>query len=419
MASVNWQKANVQTIGAMSKHNGKEEREKLNHSNTDIDKSKSYQNIYIGADDWAQMADKVSGRITEVDRDHPPIKVTKDRVTAFLLYVPVPLEIEKQGRAAEFLQKSYDTICSFFGSENVGGLVGHFDEKHNYINKDGEEIESLIHGHVPVAAYCEWTEDVTKNVKQENGKYKKVKTGEKRERCGINGKNCSSKQRLQELNRLMDKMCIDFFGVSYNTGEHIKGKTVEELKKESQIAELNKEHDELSNDNDELTFENIELTRNNTILGIENSDLKVENEKLQRDMQAERKKFKEERRQLDKQWDTLRVGFDELDEEKASADDRERALNERETALQAREHTLEVREGIISATAQNSAESEHRQRIVAIRQRAKPISSKRAEWFQRAEQKATERKQAYEDRINQRKQYSRRKTAAKDEHSER
>lgn len=236
MASVNWMKSNVQTVCAMAIHNGRRERVECNHTNTDIDKSKSHLNIYIGADDWSAMADKVKNRVEEVDKEHPPLRDTgKERVTCFLLETPVPQEIAEQGKAEEFLRKAHKVLEDFFGAENVGGTVGHFDEQHYYTDKDGKERLSLIHGHSPIAAYVEWTEDIKKNVKQPDGRYKQVKTGETRERCGINGKHCESKARLTALNKAMEEMCRREYGISYNTGETPQRKNVERLKRESEL----------------------------------------------------------------------------------------------------------------------------------------------------------------------------------------
>ena len=79
MASIDWCKATLQKAGAMKRHNGKYERVNGNHSNTDIDKSKSHLNIYIGADDYAPMLEKVKARIKEVDKKHR--KIIKSEIT--------------------------------------------------------------------------------------------------------------------------------------------------------------------------------------------------------------------------------------------------------------------------------------------------------------------------------------------------
>lgn len=233
MASVDWQKATTQCAGAMKKHNGREERVNGNHSNKHIDKSKSHLNVYIGADDYAPMLDKVKARIKEVDRLHPPKRNMGDkRVTCILLETPVPQEITEQGRAEEFLLKAHQVIERCFGAENVGGTCGHLDEQHYYIDKDGKERLSLVHGHTICAAYAEWVDK---------------RTGEFRQ--GINGKNCETKARLRELNKAMSEMCMQEFGIEFNTAETPERKSVETLKQESEIrqelTELNKRVGEL------------------------------------------------------------------------------------------------------------------------------------------------------------------------------
>ena len=221
MASVDWQKATTQKAGRMKSHNGKEERVNGNHSNKDIDKSKSHLNIYIGGDDYAPMLEKVKARIKEVDKEHPPKRDMGDRrITCILLETPVPQEITEQGKAEEFLRKAHKVLEDFFGAENVGGTVGHFDEQHWYTDKDGKERLSLVHGHSVIAAYAEWTDK---------------KTGELRK--GINGKNCETKARLKALNKAMDEMCRREYGISYNTAETPERKSVERLKEETALRE--------------------------------------------------------------------------------------------------------------------------------------------------------------------------------------
>lgn len=245
MASVDWCKTTTQQAGAMKKHNGKDERVNGNHSNPHIDPTKSYLNVYIGADDYAPMLAKVKARIKAVDREHPPLRnMGNRRITCMLLETPVPQEIADQGRAAEFLRSAHKVFEDFFGAENVGGTCGHFDEQHWYTDKDGKERLSLIHGHTLVAAYAEWTDR---------------KTGE--HRIGINGKNCETKSRLKALNKAMDEMCQREYGISYNTAETPQRKSVERLKEETElrreadmqrkkIAELKRE---TSQANQELT----------------------------------------------------------------------------------------------------------------------------------------------------------------------
>lgn len=231
MASVDWKKATTQKASAMIKHNGKMERIKNGHANIHIDKSKSHLNMYIGASDYRLMYDKVKARIDEVDKLYPPKKdMGSKRITCILLETPVPEAVENQGKAKEFLLDAHKVIEEFFGKENVGGSVCHFDEQHKYLDsKTGEEKKSLIHMHTLCCAYAEWTD--TKKDK---------KTGKiiaKTERKGINGKNCETLARLHALNDKMHKMCVEKYGVDYNTYETPQRKSVERLKNESELKQ--------------------------------------------------------------------------------------------------------------------------------------------------------------------------------------
>ena len=249
MASVNWDKATIQKAGFMINHNGKKERVEKNHSNTDINKSKSHLNFYIGADDYAPMLQKAKARIKAVDEKYPPKKnLGAKRITFIMLETPVPKAIEEQGRAKEFLMETHKVIEAFFGAENVGGTVCHFDEQHPYTDsKTNLEKVSLIHAHTLCCAYAEWTEKKTNK-----------KTGKTivEERKGINGKHCETREKLHALNDKMQEMCLAKFGVSFNTGETPQKKSVERLKNESALKE---EENKLKKKVAELKAEAVEL----------------------------------------------------------------------------------------------------------------------------------------------------------------
>lgn len=229
MASVDWQKATIQKAGFMVNHNGKKERVEKNHSNKNIDTSKSHLNFYIGADDYAPMLQKVKDRIKEVDEKYPPKRdLGAKRITCIMLETPVPKAVEEQGRAKEFLIETHKVIKNFFGAENVGGTVCHFDEQHKYPNEDCKEQKSLIHAHTLCCAYAEWTD------KKKNKQTEEIIT---EERKGINGKHCETRERIKALNKAMCDMCKTKFGVEFNTGETPQRKSVERLKKETKLRE--------------------------------------------------------------------------------------------------------------------------------------------------------------------------------------
>lgn len=229
MASVDWLKLTKPKAGAMRVHLGKRERMERNHSNKDIDKSRSDQNYFIGCDDYIDAYNAMCKRVDEVDEVSPPKRINKDRVVGCMLEAKCPQSIFDMGRSQEFFEKLYGVYKDFFGAENVHGSCVHVDEMHGYIENGVEKI-SLAHSHTLVSAYAEWTD----------------KSGERK---GINGKNFETKARLTALNNAVDKMCREEFGVEYLIGEGKNGKTVEQLKAESQLEKTRHDNEKLSAEN--------------------------------------------------------------------------------------------------------------------------------------------------------------------------
>ena len=230
MASINWKKQTNQTAGAMIRHLSKQGRIENNHSNKDIDISKSRMNYYIGCSDYTEALKSMRKRVAEVDKTDPPKKKVKNRVVCCSLEAKCPDAIYQQGLSQEFFQAVYKVYEDFFGKENVHGSCIHLDEMHSYID-NGVEKMSLAHSQTLVSAYVEWTE-------------KNKKTGEVVARRGINGKNFETKARLNALNKAVCDMVKERFGVEYNTGEKARHKTVEQLKAEGELAKAKQRTDD-------------------------------------------------------------------------------------------------------------------------------------------------------------------------------
>lgn len=228
MASVDWQKAPLSKAGAVGAvHLDKDKRENGNHANKHIDTSKSHLNTYIGADDFAPMLEKVKARIKEVDKENPPERNNgAKRITCIMLETPVPRAVTEQGRDEEYMRDAHKVIEEFFGAENVGGSCGHRDEEHLYIDKDGLEKMSCNHLHTLCAAYSEW---IDKKEDKETGEKISI------ERKGINGKHCKTTPRMRELNKRMDAMSREKYGVPFLTGDTPEKKSIDELKAESEL----------------------------------------------------------------------------------------------------------------------------------------------------------------------------------------
>lgn len=244
MASVDWMKLKVGAMRNLAPHFQQELREKLNHSNQHINKEMTKYNFSIGAKDFYEACDNLDARVKEVDAEHPPTRIKKDRVVGCSLEIVCPQEIADQGidKATEFFQKSYEALEDLFGKENVCGGFVHFDEVHDYIDcRTKESRKSLYHMNTFIAAYVD--EDVSvKKTKKEIEK-ETAETGEppkddkkKVRMTGINGKTFSSRKHMHESNKVMEDLCHEY-GIEWHTGEGKNFETIETLKAKSARAE--------------------------------------------------------------------------------------------------------------------------------------------------------------------------------------
>lgn len=211
MASCDFMKATYSkaSSGGMRVHLEGESRETHGHSNTDIDTSKTHLNYSIGCETYAKALEHLKDRTSEVDKEIPPLRVKKDRITAVFLEIPCPNEIVDRDK---FFQKAYDFACERLGKDNVHGGFVHKDEVHEYTDKNGHIRTSLEHMHVLASPY----------------------TAEK----GINGKAFLTKQFLIEWNKAFCQMVDKEFNVQFNTHDAPDKKTVEEMKLENKEHEL-------------------------------------------------------------------------------------------------------------------------------------------------------------------------------------
>ena len=253
MASVNIKKFNKLSFFSMgSKHIDLKNREKLNHSNENINKNLITDNYFFGCDNWQQIVSKTNERIERVDKINPPKKLKKDRIIACGCEVPVPDEIRKMGSSApdNFLEDVYNLLSAKLGKANMLGMAVHKDEQHEYIDaKTNEKKMSLIHGHIFFTP-CVYDEI----------------DGRKTPR--INAKEKITRQFLIDINKDINEMCINRYGVKFMTGDYKKGqsRSIDELKTKSlklQIKELNKKKHTAKDKLDLINQESIELNKEN------------------------------------------------------------------------------------------------------------------------------------------------------------
>ena len=216
MASVNFEKLKTpQQVKAMLRHCDGEERMEANHSNIDIDKSKTSGNMQ-GDLDYAAPCQKYSERIAFLDAK-PGANKRKDRVTCFGLNVPAPKDLKPEDEKAFFLA-AIKIIINQYGENNIIQYYMHQDEKHAYIHAEtGERCMSRSH----LQCYV---------VPEHNGK--------------LNGKWFSSRANMVKLNNSIHRLAQEQFGVMFMDGSKRKSrKTVEQLKNESAYLAIQQELD--------------------------------------------------------------------------------------------------------------------------------------------------------------------------------
>lgn len=212
MASVSFELKikDVGTLCAMIRHSDKEERLKHEHSNKEIDKSLTPNNLNHLGYSYTESKDKFLNRIHELDST-TNTNIRKDRVIAFGLEAPVPegLTVEQQ---KQWLQDFSDLVVKKYGAENVIMCQSHFDEIHNYLDH-GVMKTSRSHAHAIV-------------IPEINGK--------------LNGKKFSSLANINKMNNQVEQMSQERYGVSFLTGGDPRKQKVEDLKRQSRKEELEK-----------------------------------------------------------------------------------------------------------------------------------------------------------------------------------
>ena len=216
MASASIKKCTTQSLKELRKHYDLEMRKETNHSNTDIDKAKTYLNYNLTCQNgnitqnitWIEIEQGIQDEIERIDAITPPKRLRTDRKTNYILEVVCPKEIEAMGREDEFFEKAYQAYDEMMPGSLVGAQV-HKDEKHIYIDSGNVKRESLYHMDmfgVP-------------NTKAH----------------GINMKIFMDQAKIIQIQDTIQKITIKEFGISYNTGESPQKKSVEEMKIDSSI----------------------------------------------------------------------------------------------------------------------------------------------------------------------------------------
>nr|CRY96724.1 hypothetical protein [uncultured prokaryote] len=216
MASAQWNGGKAKSTAqakAWMRHNSKDERIAANHSNTDIDKSRTPLNwSYRGLSYKARCA-AYDKRLSEIDMGKPGTgKNARTVLQSVCVYSPAALRGDLP-RLRDWFQRVGELAEAQFGAANVIDMAVDVDEVHDYADEDtGEQRTAAEHGHL-------WL------VPEKDGK--------------LNGKEFSCRAAIVAFNDRLQYMTEREFGCVWNDGTKKKRRgTVEQLKRNSLRAEV-------------------------------------------------------------------------------------------------------------------------------------------------------------------------------------
>lgn len=231
MSSVNFKKLKgAGDVSAMARHSEKEERLRHNHSNQDINKELTNNNSSMFNLSYKDIIQKYKDRIEALDNTSNT-NHRKDRVTCFSLEYSVP-ESLPPNQYSEWFSATEKYLSDKFGMDNIIESERHVDEQHLY-RDHGNIIMSRAHIHMLV-------------VPEIDGK--------------LDGKHFSSKKNMMAINKGLDDLTRERYGIGFMTGREAKHKSVEELKHESSIEELQTKLAELQAERDTLNT-NLQISK--------------------------------------------------------------------------------------------------------------------------------------------------------------
>lgn len=216
MASVNFSGGKLHGSGetiAQFRHSERDERMKHDHTNEDIDKTQTPGNWSVCGLSFGELVARYKARIDEVDKT--ATNKRKDRVTCICAVVPVPEGMTDE-QAPSWYRDVWDTFERHFGKDNMIDACVHVDEKHDYIDPDTKAIRtSRTHAHVYF-------------VPERDG--------------NLDAKHIISRSTMQMLNRELDAISRERYGLRFMDGTQAKSRgTVEQLKQRSETEKVRKD----------------------------------------------------------------------------------------------------------------------------------------------------------------------------------
>lgn len=224
MASVGWDhKSHGATEAkAMLRHDITDERERNQHSNPDIDLTRTSDNVMLGAGlDGYEAACEKYDELMDYAATLPKYRKLGGklkRVTQIDLNVPAPAGLDEEQQVA-FLRDAYEALAArypLYGRDGESALYTgaiHVDEIHDYVDPETHEtVTSRAHLHAKLIPI----------------------TQDGRLSCDAIAK----KGEMRAVNKILDDLAREKYGVKFMDGSKKKGNsTVEELKAKSAAAE--------------------------------------------------------------------------------------------------------------------------------------------------------------------------------------
>ena len=317
MASVDWKK--FHTAGdakAMLRHNDPEKRVETNHSNTDIDKSLTSQNVSIFGLSYEDACKRYDDRLEYLDANGNRNK-RKDRVTFISLYVPTPEQLPEEQELKWFSDVA-KILTDEFGEENIIEGYIHRDEKHEYKDvRTGEIVQSRSHLHLCF-------------IPERDGQ--------------LVAKRIMSRMGMRKINSLVDAMTHEKYNVYFLDGTQQQSQgDVESLKSQSRLLEIAEKEEQLQQR--ETALERRETKYRQKALDLDHSIVKhhqkeIDLEQRERDCrakEAEQNRVAEEQKRLS-------VELQQREEQQRAVSEmlhrKERELKEKEDKLKKKAERL-------------------------------------------------------------------------------
>lgn len=222
MASVQFYKCKGASVAkSIMRHADADERLKHEHSNKDIDKSKTALNTSLYDLSYAEMCDRYDEAMQRY-QSNSKRAIRKDAVTLLDAIVTAPAELD-DALIDLWVSDVVDIINKHYKADVVLDAKIHRDEIHDYVDPDSHKtVQSRVHAHIFVLPEVE-----------------------QRLCC----KQFTSRQNIMSLNRRIDKMTRNLYSCKFMTGQKAHDRdfqTVEQLKRASDNAELERQSRQIS-----------------------------------------------------------------------------------------------------------------------------------------------------------------------------